>query len=141
MKREFLEELGLSRELIDRIISEHGKSTEALRNKCTSLEETAKCAEELSAALEGERAAFSAFRSGVIAELVDGARPSSALARAELIRRLSEVEDGSLNKALSDLRVAEPDAFLSVRAELPVFSEDTSVHAPAPSPIPFSRIR
>ncbi|MBM5707371.1 phage scaffolding protein [Listeria ivanovii] len=48
MKREFLEGLGLEKEAIDSIMSEHGKSTNELRSKVTELEtEKGSLAEQL----------------------------------------------------------------------------------------------
>lgn len=41
MKREFLENLGLDRGAVDAVMSENGKSIEALREKCRLLEEEA----------------------------------------------------------------------------------------------------
>ena len=141
MKREFLEGLGLSRELIDSIIAEHGKSTEAIRSRCEELEAQCLRESELSMALEKERAAFSAFKNGVINELADEACPSSLMARETLVRRLSENCDGALRQTISALRIAEPDAFSRESRHLPVFSSEQSPTPPSSSPIPFSRIR
>ena len=141
MKREFLEGLGLSCELVDSIIAEHGRSVEALKSRCNALEGRVEREAELSSALENERAAFSAFKSGVIRELVNEARPSSSMAREELTRRLNECGDGSIRQTLSDLRISEPDAFAQATSELPVFSEHSTSPSPTPTSIPFSRIR
>lgn len=146
MKREFLEGLGLSKEQTDAVMSEYGKGLEALKTRNSELESKYLDYDVLKAEkdrIEGEleeaRLSHSTFRRGVICELVDGARPSSSLAREELIRRLESCPADKVYSALNELRESEPSAFL-VENDHPVFSS-FSRSEEAPAPINFIRRR
>ena len=139
MKRDFLESLGLDKAGIDAIMTENGKSIEALRQRCEALEEENRTLREekeeaLRKAAEDdaeikrlrdacERA--EAFRQNVIAEFIAEAAPASALAAAEIRRLLSEeAERGApLREALARLKKADPAAFPAApKPDRPIFS-------------------
>jgi predicted nucleic acid-binding Zn-ribbon protein len=131
MKREFLEKLGLSKEAIDAVMAEHGKSTTELRLRSEALTKAeadltalAEEVEGLKASLAEAKGTFAAFRDKTIAAVLADARPSSALARAELIRRLTQAsEEGKdLTDTLRQLREEDPDAFAEEDVSLPVFT-------------------
>lgn len=115
MNNEFLEKLGLSCEVISAIMTEHQK------------------------AISDKEKSHAAFKNRVITALVDGACPSSASAKAEIIRHLSECE-GDINEALASLKISDPDAFLSPKNECPVFSSSVSVEEKL-GEISYTRIR
>ncbi len=91
MKREFLEGLGLNKDVIDSIMSEYGKSIASLKEKASSFDDLTSelnALKEEKGGIEGELAKigkeYSAFKRGVISELIDEACPSSTLAKKEL---------------------------------------------------------
>ena len=146
MKREFLEELGLVKDQIDAVMSEYGRSLEAIKLKNTELENALRGCEDinnekmrLERELTDERSAFSAFRSAIINDLVSESRPSSALAKKELIRLLEGCSTGNLRKVLDETRISDPDAF-SNASDHPIFSA-FSKSEEVPSPISFVRRR
>lgn len=128
MKREFLEQLGLTKEAVDAVMAEHGKSLGGYKSRCEDAEKVIK---EMSARLtesEGEastlreeKSLFTAFRDGVIEEMIAEAKPSSRLAEAEMRRRLAAVENGRLRACLYSLREEFPEAF-TPEAGKPIFS-------------------
>ena len=129
MKREFLEELGLSRESIDAVMAEHGKSVGGYRSRCEELARSLSEAEERLLSLTSERTAWQAergdfvrFREGVIDEMITEAAPTSPLVAAELKRRLSEAPNGELRACLASLRSSFPEAFAPVGGGGPLFS-------------------
>lgn len=131
MKRDFLEALGLNKDVIDAIMAENGKSIEALRLRCQSLEEiTAQrdVAFQENTALKEELQktadTFTAFRDGVIHRLVSEARPSSALAEKELIRLMTEAanEGRDLCQTMEALKESTPDGFQTEHCNAPIFS-------------------
>ena len=146
MKREFLEELGLTKDQTDAVMAEHGRGIEALKVRNTELEgvNTINLSlkdenERLKNELEAEKSAYSSFKRGVICELVDNAHPSSSLARDELIRRLEACDNDCVYSTLNDLRASDPSAF-SAKTDHPVFSS-FSRNEEAPAPINFVRRR
>lgn len=148
MKREFLEGLGLNKDVIDTIMSEYGKSISSLKEKATSAEalgqELDSLKEEkgnIEKTLAKVSEEYSTFKHGVISELIEEARPSSALAKKELERILSENEKGDLKKALRELKSEYPDAFSSDGHDLPVFSAVSSYSEVSVNGLNFSRVR
>ncbi len=147
MKREFLEGLGLEKELIDSIMSEHGKSVGALKERCLSLEEKEALSlslegekEALAASLEDEKRKAQAFRIEVITELVDEASPSSELAKRELVRLLAECDGGAVKARLEELKRDCPDAFVKKQPRLPRFSSSEAPKGEMPS-LNYRRLR
>ena len=129
MKREFLEELGLEKPLIDAIMSEHGKSVSALKERVKDIEDkdaviSALTAERdgLSASLTEASERHSAFKNGIIDGLIKEARPSSSLAEKELKRILSECDDGCIKETLGKIMEENPDAFAQATVSAPYFS-------------------
>ena len=141
MKREFLEELGLDKATIDEIMSEHGKSVSALKERCKDLTEKesiiAALTEErdgLIASLSAESEKLTAFKSGIIDSIVKEARPSSALAEKELRRVLSECECGNIKEELKRIMESDPDAFRHETVSVPYFSAFNPCDMPFPTP-------
>ncbi len=129
MKREFLEELGLEKTVIDAIMAEHGKSIEALKDKCIAFDEKealiSSLTEErdsLREALDKESTSHSTFKNGVIDSIISSASPSSKLAECEIRRMLSECESGDLNAELMRIKEENPDAFKAEAVSHPYFS-------------------
>jgi hypothetical protein len=146
MKREFLEGLGLNKEQTDAIMSEYGKSLEALKLRnaelegiCADYNELVVKKEMMKNELEEEKLNYAALKKSMICELVDGARPSSSLAREELIRRLEGCPSDKIYATLNELRASDPSAF-SYESDHPVFSS-FSHSEDSVSPINFVRRR
>ncbi len=140
MKREFLEELGLDKPIIDAIMSEHGKSVSALKDKCKDYDEkdgiiASLTAERdgLASSLSAESEKHAAFKSGIIDGIIKDACPSSALAENELRRVLSECDGSSLRAELEKIMENDPDAFKREKVVSPVFSAFNTADAPASS--------
>lgn len=147
MKREFLEELGLDKALIDAIMSEHGKSVTSLKEKCSESREKddliiclTKENEELKSRLEGEIKAHSSFKEGMIDEMIEEAFVSSSLAGAEIKRILLTCEDGKIKAKLNELMNDCPDAFIKDRHSMPIFSVSACADTVAPT-IGYRRVR
>ncbi len=140
MKREFLEELGLEKPLIDAIMSEHGKSVSALKERVKDIEDkdaviSALTAERdsLSASLTEVSEKHSAFKSGIVDGLIKEANPSSSFAEKELKRILSECDDGCIKETLGKIKEKNPDAFTQAAVSVPYFSSFDS-----PSAMPYA---
>ncbi len=140
MKREFLEELGLDKPVIDSIMSEHGRSVSSLKEKCKDIEEKDGIIASLTAERDGlisslsdESEKHTAFKNGIIDGIVKDARPSSALAEKELRRVLSECDGGSIKAELEKIMESDPDAFQREKISHPVFSAFNTADAPVPS--------
>lgn len=140
MKREFLEELGLEKQIIDAIMSEHGKSVSALKEKYKDYDEkdgiiaslTAE-RDRLTVSLSEENERHASFKNGIIDEMIKEARPSSALAENELRRVLSECNGGSIRAELEKIMENDPEAFKREKVSAPVFSTFNSADAPLSS--------
>lgn len=139
MKREFLDELGLDKSVIDAIMSEHGKSVSALKEKIKDYDEkdgiiASLTAERdgLAATLSAECEKHSAFKSGIIDGMIKEANPSSILAANELRRVLSECDGASIRSELEKIMENDPDAFKREKVSHPIFSafntSDAQVH-------------
>jgi hypothetical protein len=129
MKREFLEELGLDKPIIDSIMSEHGRSVSALKEKCKSIDEKDGIIASLTverdgliASLSAEGEKHAAFKNGVIDGMVRDVRPTSILAERELRRALSECDGESIKAELEKIMDSDPDAFKRDKVDAPVFS-------------------
>ncbi len=140
MKREFLEELGLDKPVIDTIMSEHGRSISALKEKCKDIEEKDCIIASLTAERDGlisslsaESEKHAAFKNGIIDGIVKDARPSSALAEKELRRVLSECDGGSIKAELEKIMDSDPDAFKREKVDFPVFCAFNTADAPVSS--------
>lgn len=140
MKREFLEELGLDKSIIDSIMSEYGKSVSALKEKCKDGEEKDTLIASLTAERDGLTSALSeenekhaAFKNGIIDRIVKDARPSSALAERELRRVLSECDGDSIKAELEKIMDNDPDAFKRDKSDAPVFSAFATSDMPSHS--------
>ena len=140
MKREFLEELGLDKSIIDAIMSEHGKSVSALKEKCKDYDEKDGIIASLTAERDGlivslseENERHASFKNGIIDEMIKEARPSSALAENELRRVLSECNGGSIRAELEKIMENDPEAFKREKVSAPVFSTFNSADAPISS--------
>lgn len=140
MKREFLEELGLDKSIIDSIMSEYGKSVSALKEKCKDGEEKDTLIASLTAerdgltyALSEENEKHAAFKNGIIDRIVKDARPSSALAERELRRVLSECDGDSIKAELEKIMDNDPDAFNRDKSDAPVFSAFATSDMPSHS--------
>lgn len=138
MKREFLEELGLDKPIIDAIMSEHGKSVSSLKDKCKDIEEKDGIIASLTAERDGllsslseESERHAAFKSGIIDGIVKDARPSSALAEKELRRVLSECDGASIKAELEKIMDSDPDAFKSDKISRPFFCAFNTADATA----------
>ncbi len=147
MKREFLEELGLEKSVIDAIMSEHGKSVTSLKEQCRESEgkDTVISAltEEncqLKSRLDNEIKAHSSFKEGLIDEMIAEASVSSSLAGAEVKRILLTCEDGKVKTKLNELMTSCPDAFIKDRSSMPVFSVSVCAEAVTPM-LEYRRIR
>ncbi len=140
MKREFLEELGLDKSIIDSIMSEHGRSVSALKEKCKDGEEkdtliaslTAE-RDALTSALSEESEKYAAFKNGIIDRIVKDARPSSSLAEKELRRVLAECDGESIGSELERIMDSDPDAFKRDKIDAPVFSAFATSDIPSHS--------
>ena len=147
MKREFLEELGLEKPVIDAIMSEHGKSVTSLKEQCRISEEKdatistlKKENDELKCCLDSEVKAHTSFKEGVIDEMISEASVSSSLAGAEIKRILLTCEDGKIKTKLNELMASCPDAFIKDRASMPVFSVSVCTEAVTPI-VGYRRVR
>lgn len=147
MKREFLEELGLERSVIDAIMSEHGKSVTSLKEQCRESEEKDAVIialteenRELKSRLDNEIKARSSFKEGLIDEMIAEASVSSSLAGAEVKRILLGCEDGKIKAKLNELMASCPDAFVKDRSSMPVFSVSVCAEAVAPA-LGYRRVR
>lgn len=148
MKRDFLEGIGLERSVIDLVMAEHGRSVCGYKEQLSSLEgvndENRALKEEntaLTEALKSIEERFNTFRSGIIEELVEEARPSSRAAGIEIKRLLADCEDGGLKKCLSRLMEEEPDAFSRAEQACPYFSAEVSADAESPMTLNFPVLR
>ena len=147
MKREFLEELGLEKSVIDSIMSEHGKSITSLKEQCRESEEKdaaistlTKENGELKSRLDNEIKARCSFKEGIIDEMIAEASVSSSLAGAEVKRILLNCEDGKLKAKLNELMSSCPDAFVKDRSSMPVFSVSVCAETITP-PVGYRRVR
>lgn len=147
MKREFLEELGLERSMIDAIMSEHGKSVTSLKEQCRESEEkdaaiSALTEEnrELKTRLDNEIKTHCSFKEGLIDEMIAEASVSSSLAAAEVKRILLSCEDGKIKTKLNELMTSCPDAFIKDRSNMPVFSVSVCAEAVTPA-LGYRRVR
>lgn len=147
MKREFLEELGLDKPTIDAIMSEHGKSVSALKDKCKDIEDkdgiiAALTAERdgLASSLSEESEKHTAFKNGIIDGIVKDARPSSSLAEKELRRVLSECDGASIKAELEKIMDSDPDAFKHDKVSRPFFCAFSTSDAPV-SPLNYRSVR
>lgn len=147
MKREFLEELGLERAVIDAIMSEHGKSVTSLKEQCRENEEKDTAIStlteenrELKARLDDEVKAHCSFKEGLIDEMISEASVSSSLAGAEVKRILLCCEDGKIKTKLNELKTSCPDAFIKDRSAMPVFSVSVCAETVTPA-LGYRRIR
>ncbi len=147
MKREFLEELGLDKPKIDAIMSEHGKSVSALKEKCKDIEDKDGIIAALTSERDGlisslaeENARYAEFKNGIIDGIVKDARPSSAMAEKELRRVLSECDGGSIKSELEKLKESDPDAFKSDKISRPFFCAFNTADAPV-SPLNYRSVR
>lgn len=147
MKREFLEELGLDKAVIDAIMSEHGKSVTALKEQCREGEEKdtvisslTKENDELKCRLDNEIKARSSFKEGVIDEMISEASVSSSLAGAEIKRILLSCQDGKIKAKLNELMTSCPDAFVKDRVSMPIFSVSVCTETVTPA-IGYRRVR
>lgn len=140
MKREFLEELGLDKSVIDSIMSEHGKSVSALKEKCKNADEKDGIIASLTAERDGlisslssESEKHAAFKSVIIDGIVRDARPTSLLAEKELRRVLSECDGENIRAELQKIMDSDPDAFKHEKVDAPVFSAFNTADAPVSS--------
>ena len=140
MKRDFLEELGLEKHVIDSIMSEHGKSVSALKERCKDTEEKDAVISSLTverdglaASLSEEKEKHTAFKNGIIDEMIKDACPSSALAENELRRVLSECDGGGIKAELEKIMQNDPEAFKREKNSCPVFSSFNGSDAPISS--------
>lgn len=138
MKREFLESLGLDRDVVDAVMSENGKGIEALKQKCRLLEEEAaglknRLSEQeaqlsekasLLSELEQNRSRFSQLRDTVIRRAAASAGFSSQTAEAAALSLMKEAADGGKDfyEVIDRLRESDPDAFIKDRDIKPIFS-------------------
>lgn len=138
MKREFLENLGLERDSIDSIMSENGKSIQALKEKCSTLEaenseltsrlsEAEKLKEELSslsAELEVCKNNFLKLKDNAIQNAVKNAGFSSLSAEKTAILLMNEavLNGENLFEVIDSLKESDPDAFLTCVSAMPIFS-------------------
>lgn len=140
MKREFLEGLGLDKQMIDAIMSEHGKSVSTLKERCRGAEEKDAVIAALTSERDGLLASLSdegekhaAFKSRIIDGIVKDARPSSLLAEKELRRVLSECDGDGIKETLERIMESDPDAFRREKTDAPIFASFAFSDAPAPS--------
>ena len=140
MKREFLEELGLDKQLIDTIMSEHGRSVSQLKEKCKDLEERDTVIAALTSERDGllsslsdESEKHAALKGKVIDEIIREARPSSLLAEKELRRALSECDGVGIREVLDKIMEDDPDAFNREKNDAPIFSAFTKTDVPTSS--------
>ena len=146
MKREYLEKLGLSKELIELIMTEHGKSINELKSRCesfdtlkTELETKNEKIDSLKSELEEHKKAFFDYRHKIICRLVEEAQPSSDIVKNALIDILEKTGDGDIHKKLQTLKNENPEAFVK-SSSLPIFSVCEPINA-AVKAYPFSRLR
>lgn len=146
MKRDFLEKLGLSKEMIELIMTEHGKSINELKIKCESfeslkleLESKNEKVDSLNSELDELKKAFSDYRHKVICRLVEEAKPSSDIVKNALIDMLEKTEDADIYKKLQILKNENPEAFIK-SSSLPIFSVCEPINATVKA-YPFSRLR
>ncbi len=140
MKREFLEELGLDKSVIDAIMSEHGRSVSALKEKCKDYDEKDGIIASLTAERDGlvaslaaESEKHAAFKNGIIDGMIKEANPSSLLAASELRRVLSECDGTCIRTELEKIMENDPEAFKREKASAPVFCAFNTSDAPVPS--------
>jgi len=140
MKREFLEELGLDKSVIDTIMSEYGKSISALKEKYKDYDEKEGVIASLTAERDGliasltsENEKHAAFKSGIIDGMIKEANPSSLLAANELRRVLSECDGESIRAELEKIMESDPEAFKREKASAPIFCAFNVSDAPTPS--------
>ena len=138
MKREFLENLGLERDYIDLIMSENGKSIQALKEKCSALEaenekllmkisDADKLKEEfslLSKELETSKENFSKLKDNIIQNTVKSAGFSSSSAEKMAVVLMNEavLRGENLFDVIDSLKENDPDAFLPDNSQKPIFS-------------------
>ena len=157
MKREFLENLGLDRGAVDAVMSENGKSIEALREKCRLLEEEAaelklRLSEKdallsektaLLSELEEDKSRFSEFRDTVIKKAAKDAGFSSQAAENAAVSLMRQAADSGKDfySVLSCLRESDPGAFVKDRDIKPIFSLPASGNEGAENAAKLSFIR
>lgn len=127
MKREFLEGLSLNREIIDRIMSEHGKSIEKVKSENTALsielQDLQAQNTKLTEDYENQKTAWEQEKSEaayteVLNKHLGDIKFTSKFAREGIISRLREnkleIKDGKLEDfegQINALKETEPDAF------------------------------
>lgn len=100
MKREFLEKLGLSKEIIDKILDERGKEVETHKNQLAEAEASKKKAEELVAERDSQIAALSTSK-GNAEELQGQIQKLQADNKAAAEKHTQEIAEIRRNNAVS----------------------------------------